>query len=225
VNVYFHEQQPWKLAKSDFKQFLEVLSATAHSMRIIGILLWPVMPKKSEQLLASLGMDFKPHNSALENLELGKWKQTFILKKSVPLFEKPISQEHDVAQSIESAKEQKPKQQELSVQPYISIDDFAKVELVVGTIEQCESIKESDKLLKLQVDFGPRGKRQILAGIRAFYQATDLIGKQAVFIFNLKPRMMLGYESQGMMLVAENEHKQPKIIAPSFPIPNGSRLK
>ncbi len=89
-------------------------------------------------------------------------------------------------------------QKESEDQTYITIEDLIKVELVVGTIEQCEIVEQSDKLLRMQVDLGDKGKRQILAGIRQSYMPEELIGKQGLFVINLKPRKMAGLESQGM---------------------------
>jgi methionyl-tRNA synthetase len=108
----------------------------------------------------------------------------------------------------------------------ITIDDVVKVHLVVGTIEACEPIEKSDKLYKLQVNFGDKGMRQVLSGIRKSYESPeDLIGKQAVFVYNLKPRAMMGLESQGMVLTAQAEDNKVKIITPSQPVPNGTLLR
>ena len=107
----------------------------------------------------------------------------------------------------------------------IAIEQFAQIHLTVGTIEQCEIIEKSDKLYKLQVNFGPIGKRQVLSGIRKHFTPEDLIGKQAVFVTNLKPRTMMGLESQGMLLTAETEEKKLVIIQPGNKVPNGTRLK
>ena len=90
VNGYFHAQEPWKLATQDKAQFMEVLAATCHSLRVIALLLWPVMPQKMEQLLASLGVVFKLENNTIKNLELGAWNKRFVIKKIPPLFTKPI---------------------------------------------------------------------------------------------------------------------------------------
>src|SRR5437868_6422850 len=94
---------------------------------------------------------------------------------------------------------------------HITIDDVAKVELVVGTVEHAERVSGSDKLLKLQVNCGPLGMRQILSGVGQTYAPEDLVGKQGVFITNLKPRMMMGLESQGMMLFDKEEAHHKRI--------------
>lgn len=108
----------------------------------------------------------------------------------------------------------------------ISIDDFAKIEIRVGTILNCETVEGSDKLLKETVDFGQEiGTRQILSGIRKWYNPVDLIGKQGIFIINLPTKLMMGkHESQGMILVAEESNKLT-ILKPSKKMPNGSRIR
>jgi methionyl-tRNA synthetase len=210
INAYFHADEPWKLAKQDSVKFNQVLSATAHGLEIVGYLLWPVMPKKMEQLLTSLGTPFSL-DKAREILR-SDWQRTFNLVKTEPLFVKPVEKKEEaVTPEIP--------------QNYITIDDVLKVELVVGTIEECEIVSGSDKLLKMAVNFGSKGNRQILAGIRASYQPADLIGKQGIFVYNLKPRAMMGMESQGMMLVAESEGGMVKMATVAQPVPNGTRLR
>ena len=86
-------------------------------------------------------------------------------------------------------------------------------------------MEKSDKMLKLTVDFGEFGTRLILSGIAKSYQPGDLFNKQAVFVFNLMPRKMLGLESQGMLMVAEKEDGKVIIMTPAAPVPNGSRLR
>lgn len=83
----------------------------------------------------------------------------------------------------------------------ITIEDFAKVELKTGKILEAEQVKDSQKLLKLQVDLGSE-KRQILAGIAQHYEPSELIGKEVVIVANLTPRTIMGEESQGMVLAA-----------------------
>ncbi len=106
----------------------------------------------------------------------------------------------------------------------ISIDDFLKLELKVGTVLEAEAIEESEKLIKLQVDIGEESPRQILAGIKQYYQPEDLIGKQIIIIANLEPRMMMGFESQGMLLAADSEDG-PSFLTPIKPVKNGAKIK
>jgi methionyl-tRNA synthetase len=155
----------------------------------------------------------------IHTIRFGAWQHNFLFKKVPMLFNKPEIKEV-TTDSTSIATETKAAEQN-----YITIDDLTKVELVVGTIEQCEPVPNSEKLLKMQVDFGDKGKRQIIAGIRASYSPDQLIGKQGLFVLNLQPRKMAGLESQGMMLVAEGADKLVKRMAPEFPVPNGTRLR
>ncbi|MBM3886572.1 methionine--tRNA ligase subunit beta, partial [Candidatus Dependentiae bacterium] len=106
---------------------------------------------------------------------------------------------------------------------YIGIEDFAKVELLAATITACEPVEGSKKLLKLQVDFGAIGMRQILSGVAEWFRPEELIGKQAIFVANLKPRKMMGLDSQGMMLTAKDADSM-RIISPTSLVQNGTRL-
>lgn len=107
---------------------------------------------------------------------------------------------------------------------YISIDDLMKVELIVGTIQECYVIPESKKLLQLKVSFGEKGDRQVLAGVKKWYQPQNLIGKQGVFVFNLKPRIILGLESQGMMICAQDATGMFQLVTVAAPVPDGTQL-
>ena len=104
----------------------------------------------------------------------------------------------------------------------ITIDDFIKVQFRVGTVLEAEEVEGSEKLIKQIVDFGDE-KRQILSGIKQWYKPTDLIGKQFVYVTNLEPRMMMGLESQGMILCAEG--KKPIPLKPSKKVPAGAKIK
>ena len=109
----------------------------------------------------------------------------------------------------------------------ISIDDFAKCELKVGIVLEAEEVEGSEKLIKLQVDIGEAppagGPRQILAGVKQWYKPEDFIGKQVVVVVNLEPKMIMGMESQGMMLAADTDEGPvfltvPKKVTPGIKI-------
>ncbi len=103
----------------------------------------------------------------------------------------------------------------------ISIDDLSKVEIKVGTIVSAEEIEGSEKLLKLQVDLGEEKPRQVLSGIKKWYKPASLIGKQLVFVTNLEPRIMMGLESQGMILAVGNEN--PVLLKPAKKVAPGAK--
>lgn len=105
----------------------------------------------------------------------------------------------------------------------ISFDDFSKLELRVGTVIEAEEVEGSEKLIKLMVDLGEEQPRQILAGIIKWYKPASLVGKQFVFVANLEPRMMMGLQSNGMLLATDTEKPIP--IKPSSKVPAGSKLR
>ena len=107
---------------------------------------------------------------------------------------------------------------------YITIDDFAKVEIRVGEVLSVEVVEGADKLYILKVDLGEKNHRQILSGIREFVQPEDLIGKQFPFITNLAPRMLRGHESQGMILAGSDEEGLA-LFNPTKKLKNGTKLK
>jgi methionyl-tRNA synthetase len=109
------------------------------------------------------------------------------------------------------------------MKPIITYDDFAKLDLRVGEVINCEEKEGSDKLFRLTVDFGDEGTRIILSGIKQWYKPTDLIGKQFVFVFNLAPRKMMGEESQGMILAADGE-KKPSPLKPKSKVKPGAKI-
>ena len=104
----------------------------------------------------------------------------------------------------------------------VSFENFKKLEIRIGKIISAETVKSSNKLLKLQVDFGVE-KRQILAGIAKFYEPDALVGKLCPFVFNLASKMMGDIESQGMMLCADDNG--PVLLHPDKEVKAGSSIK
>ena len=105
----------------------------------------------------------------------------------------------------------------------ITFDDFKKVELKVARIIETEEVAGAEKLLKLLIDLGGE-KRQIVAGIKKSYQAKDLIGREIVVAVNLEPRMVMGIESNGMLLAASDD-SGPVLLRPDKDVPPGSGVK
>ena len=107
----------------------------------------------------------------------------------------------------------------------ITYDDFAKIEMAVGTILSVEVVPDADKLLKLQVDFGEEAPRQILSGIRTYFEDPQvLVGRQCPFVTNLAPRTIRGFESNGMILAAGTEDDLA-LFSPSINVPPGTKIK
>lgn len=108
-----------------------------------------------------------------------------------------------------------------ALKPEIQFDDFAKIDLKVGTILSAEKVEKADKLLKLEVDLGFE-KRTIVSGIAIHFKPEDIIGKQVVVVANLAPRKMRGIESQGMILMAEDRAGMLHFVSPADKTDSGS---
>jgi methionyl-tRNA synthetase len=101
----------------------------------------------------------------------------------------------------------------------IEIGDFLKINLRVAQVESAEKVEEADKLIKLNLDLGPLGKKQVFAGIKKYYDPADLVGKLVICVANLKPRKMRFGLSEGMILAASTEDSGVFIVSPD----NGSK--
>ena len=104
----------------------------------------------------------------------------------------------------------------------INFEDFQKLEIKIGKVLSAESVEGADKLLKLEVDFGNE-KRQIVAGLKIYYEPEDFIGKSFPFLVNLEPRKLKGVESQGMILVADANEK-PVMLVPEEDVLPGTEV-
>lgn len=106
-------------------------------------------------------------------------------------------------------------EEEVVVKPnYLTIDEFAKLEARIGVVLSAEAVEGSEKLIRLMLDFGEEKPRQILSGIRKWYEPETLIGKRMLFVINLAPRMMMGLESQGMLMAVDGLDGEPVFLVP-----------
>lgn len=97
---------------------------------------------------------------------------------------------------------------------YLTIDEFAKLEARIGVVISAEAVDGSEKLIRLMLDFGEAQPRQILSGIRAWYEPETLVGKRLLFVVNLAPRKMMGLESQGMLMAVDGADGSPVFLIP-----------
>lgn len=110
------------------------------------------------------------------------------------------------------------------MKPVVKIDEFAKLDLRVGTIVDCIEKEGSDKLLRLTVDFGEEGEKIIFSGIKKWYTPEDLKDKQFVFVINLEPRRIMDEYSEGMLLAADGKDGKPEPLTPNSKSPNGAKI-
>lgn len=112
----------------------------------------------------------------------------------------------------------------------INFEDFEKVEIRVGTILEAEEVPGSEKLVRQLVDFGDLGKKQVLSGIKKWYKPADLVGKQLIYVVNLEPRMLMGMESEAMLICAADEegakpgYGKAVLLKPVKKVPAGAKI-
>ncbi|PUE63345.1 methionine--tRNA ligase [Arcobacter caeni] len=211
ANKAINDYEPWNLmkdGKSD--EAMALVALITNIMAKVALLLDSVMPEKIAKIAESLGMKINTatynslikNKSLLEDTIITKVEQLFPRIEEV-LLEQPASS--DISKSECEVKNEK-KVEEVEDDNLITIDQFFQTTLKIGTIVEAEEVPKSAKLLKLQVDLGEGRNRQILAGIKEYYSAEELIGTQACVVANLKPAKLMGMISEGMLMAARDEN-------------------
>ena len=226
-NKYIDETMPWALAKDENKKARlgTVLYNLLEAIRYIAILLTPFMPQTAEKIFEQMNCDIKDYDSMNT---FGALKAGTKVNEAQALFARIDSGKMlaEIAQKQEEAakKEEAAKPKEIEGLAQIAIDDFAKVELRVAKITQCEPVKRAKKLLKLHVDDGTAEGRQIVSGIAPWYTPDDLIGKSVIIVANLKPAKLCGEVSNGMLLAGDVDENDVKVVFVDS-IPAGTKLR
>lgn len=228
ANKYIDETAPWILAKDESKKprLAAVLYNLLESIRIVSSLLCPFMPTTMPKVWEQIGAgeaDVTYENAG----KFGVLPKTVKVSRGEVLFPRiDVEKEIEELNAIISNKEEKA-EPEIEVAPLadeITIDDFAKVDLRVALVKECEKVKKSKKLLCLQLDDG-MGGRQVVSGIAQWYTPEDLIGKKIILVANLKPVKLCGVESNGMICAADTPDGAASVIFPDQSLPCGSRLR
>ena len=224
-NKYIDETMPWALAKDEDKKARlgTVLYNLLESIRFIAVLLSPFMPQTSEKIFAQLGCDVKDYDSLAAfgatkaGAKVGTAEALFQRIDADKLIDELIAKQEAAAKTEAAAK---PKEEEEVIEE-ITIDDFFKSDLRVAEILECEKIKKSNKLLKLQLNDGSGKTRQIVSGIAKWYKPEDLVGKKAIIVTNLKPVKLCGEISEGMLLSGE---KDGEVAVTFVDLPVGAKI-
>lgn len=226
TNKYIDETAPWALGKDETKKarLATVLYNLLESLRVSASLLSPFMPESAAKIAKQIGAtaeDVSYENAA----KFGVLPKNVTVHKGATLFPRIDMQKEleELAAAQAAAHPQLPKYE--GVAELIDIEHFGKVDLRVAQIKECEPIKRAKKLLKLQLDDGFEGGRQVVSGIAPWYKPEDLIGKKVVVVANLKPAKLCGEESCGMILAADVDDKTVKVLFVDDSIPNGSKLR
>ncbi|EAI7310972.1 methionine--tRNA ligase [Campylobacter jejuni] len=211
ANLAISKYEPWNLIKENkHEQANALVALCANILAKTSLLLSPTLPKSCQKVALALNFEISSTNYAkmiLDN-ELLDFKAN-PCEALFPKVEKAL-----LKQEIK----EEPKKEE---SPKIKIDDFAKIEIKVAKVLDCQNIEESEKLLKFQLELDDKEIRQVLSGIAKYYKASDLIGKQVCVISNLKKAKIFGHESDGMILSAKSGDKLV-LITPEQLVQNGS---
>lgn len=220
VNKYLADEEPWKMAgdASRTGRLARVLFQAAAAVRGVSHLLFPVMPGSSRKVWAWLGEEKSPEDVLFKDLEFGALVPGRNIGAATPLFPR-VALEDFLAAMAEPAPG--PPKEETMEQ--VSYDEFKKMDLRVALVQKAERVPNTDKLLKLEVDVGTE-TRTLVAGVGDVYRPEDLVGKRLAVIVNLKPAVIRGVESRGMILAAEWQGKA-KIAFYDDDVPAGSRVK
>ena len=231
ANKYIDETMPWVLAKDEAKRarLATVLYNLLDTIRIVATLLSAFMPTTMPKALEQIGACEKC--ASYDNADkFGVLPLDVTVKKGEALFpridvDKEIEELNSIIRNSEAkAEEKQEKKVKIEGLAQIGIDDFAKVELRVAKIIDCEPVKKAKKLLKLTLDDG-EGERIVASGIAKYYTPDELKGKKIILVANLKPAVLCGVESCGMILASDDGEGGVKVIFVDDSIPTGCKIR
>lgn len=246
VDKLISDSKPWELIKDE--QHTETLNAVLNraceTLRWLCIQLYPVMPEAAKNIYGQIGLSEDIATIDPANLKWGELAPGTKIGETVGVFpridkkkvmneiseQKPVNGEQAGETSLTESGAISGATEPVGAEPdnFITIDDFLKVELRVGQIKVAERIPKADKLLRFEIDLAEEKPRQILAGLAEYYDPETLVGRKVVVVANLKPRMMRGLESQGMICAAsleDNSGPKPALAAFLEDVEIGARLK
>ena len=223
-NKYLQDTEPWKVAKTDMERVKTILNVALQICGDIEVAFEPFLPFMSEKLAKILKIEHNDWDMLAKTDIIPAGTQ---LGEPELLFEKiedeTIQYQLDRLARIKKEniiKNFKPE----PVAETIDIDTFAKADLRVGTVLDCQKVKKAKKLLQFSIDDGTGNPRTILSGIAEHYDPATLVGKQVVYIANLAPRKICGIESEGMILSAVNADGSLTVISPFSASTPGAKI-
>ncbi len=205
-NKFFQENEPWKLIKTENQKAWQVVSLSANIVKNIAILLSPILPAFSDEMLKQLNLASEKVSFSNLNFDLKKHKintANIVIKKLEDDDFKGLMP--DVKGESVSGEREHNEQKE---------DKFSRVDLRVAVVKNVKDHPDADKLYILKIDFGNE-ERQLVAGLKSYYKPEELLGKHLVVVYNLKPAKLRGYESQGMLLAGDDGKNVIVLEAPN----------
>jgi len=223
-NKYLAETEPWKLIKTDEERVKTIMHVSLQIVASLGVFASPFLPNTSKKLAAMLNMDEPVWEAAKQFDMLPTDSQ---IEKPTLLFEKIENEEVEKqVKKLMDTKESNQAEEESQASPIkdtITYDDFMKMDMRVGEVVTAEPVEKSNKLLKMTVETGV-DTRTILSGIAKHFSPEEMVGKKVVVLANLAPRKIMGVESEGMLLFAENADGKLMAVAPDTSAENGAGI-
>ena len=223
TNKYIDETMPWALAKDESQKdrLATVLYNLCESIRFSAVCLKAFLPSTAKKILEQLNTE----TDSLESLnQFGQYASgTKVTAHPEMLFARIDAKEIEKKIEALTPKTVEVKEEKKDEVPQITIDDFNKIELTVGTVEACEKHPSADRLLVSQINIG-KETRQIVSGIAQFFTPEQMVGKKVIVVSNLKPAKLRGVESQGMIL-AGSTSDELDLVTLVKDLPNGTRIK
>jgi methionyl-tRNA synthetase len=219
-NKYLADQEPWKLIKTDPERVKTILNLSLQITANLSIVFLPFLPKTAKKLQNILGIEIDSWTQAGSSILVSENQvinqpEILFAKIDDSFVENEVNKlKNDIAMQTEL-----PQQKEL-----VSFDDFTKMDIRLGTILAAEKVEKADKLLQLTVQTGI-DTRTIVSGIAEHYSPEDIIGKTVAVLLNLAPRKIRGIESQGMILMAENEEGKLSFMIPEKLFEAGGEIR
>jgi len=218
-NKYFNDSEPWVSVKNDKTRTATTVNICLKTIYTLAEVFSPVIPFSTEKIFKMLNVKSSDWNE-IGNKEFEVGHQ---LNKSEILFTKIEDKTID-AEILKWSNLATVEEKEEEKFPEITFEDFMKVDLKVAEIIAAENVKKSKKLLKLQVKIG-KTERQVVAGIAQSYKPENLIGKKVVMVANLKPAILFGLESQGMILAIEDENGKLNVVEVTNSLNSGLKVR
>jgi methionyl-tRNA synthetase len=248
ANRYIDDRKPWELKKKPERrdEVSTVFNRLMQVIRTVLLLAYPVIPVGANKLWGVLGLHVRLED-AREDALLGRIEAGHHVGVSEPIWQRIDTKvlegravagegETSTAKSVTTTSTQTESQESDSgsvsltgdgagsTESRITIDDFAKVQFLVGEVRSADKVENADKLLRLTVFDGTR-ERNVLAGIAQYYDPAELVGKQVVLVANLAPRKMRGMFSEGMLLAAGGDSGKLALVSPEKPVDPGSVVR
>lgn len=209
INSLLHHKEPWRIGKDRKDVVQEVIATSFQALFQVATFLYPVIPTKISELF--LLINISPNKITHLFKDLSDWQQTLTLTKEKlqPLFPRmedvAFANAEKKTGNNQAAVNQVNNDKNTSEISEIDFETFCKIKLAIGKIISAESVTGSDKLLKLQVNFGNLGIKQVVSGIAKHFNCNEITGQKATFVINLEKRKIFGLISEAMLLIAKDK--------------------